>query len=56
MSMNELEMFLAWWDREAANTVKVLEALPQTQYDFRPDPGGRCWVNWRGTWRRVMRT
>ena len=41
MPMNELEMFLASWDREAANTVQVLEALPQTQYDFRPDPGGR---------------
>ena len=41
MPMNELEMFLASWDREAANTVKVLEALPLTQYDFRPDPGGR---------------
>ena len=41
MQMNELEMFLALWDREAANTVKVLEALPLTQYDFRPDPGGR---------------
>ena len=41
MPMNELEMFLASWDREAANTLKVLEALPQTQYDFRPDPGGR---------------
>ena len=41
MPMNELEMFLASWDREAANTVKVLEALPPTQYDFRPDAGGR---------------
>ena len=41
MPMNELEMFLASWDREAANTVKLLEALPQTQYDFRPDPAGR---------------
>jgi uncharacterized damage-inducible protein DinB len=41
MPMNELEMFLAVWDREAANTVKVLEALPRTKYDFRPDPGGR---------------
>src|SRR5262245_26455290 len=39
--MNELEMFLASWDREAANTVKLLQALPPTQYDFRPDPGGR---------------
>jgi uncharacterized damage-inducible protein DinB len=41
MPMNELEMFLASWDREAANTVKLLEALPRTQYDFRPDAGGR---------------
>jgi uncharacterized damage-inducible protein DinB len=41
MPKNELEMFLAVWDREAANTVKVLEALPLTQYDFRPDAGGR---------------
>ena len=41
MPMNELELFLASWDREAANTVKVLEALPPTQYDFRPDPSGR---------------
>jgi uncharacterized damage-inducible protein DinB len=41
MPMNELEMFLASWDREAANTVKMLKALPSTQYDFRPDAGGR---------------
>ena len=41
MPINELEMFLSSWDREAANTVKLLEALPATQYDFRPDPGGR---------------
>ena len=41
MPINELEMFLASWDREAANTVKLLKALPPTQYDFRPDPGGR---------------
>jgi uncharacterized damage-inducible protein DinB len=41
MPTNELEMFLASWDREAANTVKLLQALPPTQYDFRPDPGGR---------------
>ena len=39
--MNELEMFLAAWDREAASTVKLLQALPATQYDFRPDPTGR---------------
>ena len=41
MPMNELERFFASWDREAANTTKVLAALPTTQYDFRPDAGGR---------------
>jgi uncharacterized damage-inducible protein DinB len=41
MPVNELEMFLAAWDREAANTVKVMQGLPAAQYDFRPDPGGR---------------
>ena len=41
MSMNELESFVASWDKEAANTVKLLQALPAAQYDFRPDPGGR---------------
>jgi uncharacterized damage-inducible protein DinB len=41
MPMNELEAFLTNWDREAANTVKLLEALPPTEYDFRPDSGGR---------------
>ena len=41
MPTNELEMFLTAWDREAANTVRLLKALPSTQYDFRPDPGGR---------------
>ena len=37
----ELEMFLASWDREAESTVKLLQALPATQYDFRPDSTGR---------------
>ena len=41
MPMNELEMFLVGWDREAENTVKLLRALPAAQYDFRPDAGGR---------------
>src|SRR5262245_64789878 len=41
MGMNELESFLASWDREAANTPKPLRALPPEQYDFRPDSGGR---------------
>lgn len=41
MPVNELDLFVEMWDREAANTVKLLKALPQTQYDFRPDAGGR---------------
>ena len=41
MPMNELEMFLINWNREADSTLKLLRALPPTQYDFRPDPGGR---------------
>jgi uncharacterized damage-inducible protein DinB len=39
--MNELEMFLINWNREADSTIKLLRALPPTQYDFRPDAGGR---------------
>jgi uncharacterized damage-inducible protein DinB len=34
-------MFFATWDREAANTVKLLQSLPPSQYDFRPDKDGR---------------
>jgi uncharacterized damage-inducible protein DinB len=41
MPLNELETFLVSWDREAASTVKLLQALPSTQYEFRPDAGGR---------------
>ena len=41
MQKNEIERFIATWDEEAANTVKLLRALPASQYDFRPDPGGR---------------
>ena len=41
MAVNELEHLLAWWEQEAANTVKVLQSLPKDQYDFRPDAGGR---------------
>lgn len=39
--MNELETFLSAWEREAKNTIKLLRALPATQYDFRPDAAGR---------------
>ena len=38
---NELERFLSNWDREAERTLKLLRALPASQYDFRPDSGGR---------------
>ena len=41
MPSNELERFLATWDREAQNTLKLMRALPSSQYDFRPDQGGR---------------
>ena len=41
MPANELDRFIASWDREAANTVKLLKALPAPQYDFRPDGTGR---------------
>src|SRR5262245_4538029 len=41
MGTNELDMFFGIWEREAGSTAKVLRALPASQYDFRPDPGGR---------------
>jgi uncharacterized damage-inducible protein DinB len=41
MTPQEFETLIKVWDTEAANTVKVLEALPKSEYDFRPDPGGR---------------
>jgi len=41
MPMNEIDSLLATWERETANTVKLLRALPASQYDFRPDASGR---------------
>ena len=41
MATNELETFLKTWNREAESTLKLIRALPATQYDFRPDAGGR---------------
>src|SRR3954468_7586831 len=41
MAENELDTFLKTWDREAESTLKLLRALPASQYDFRPDAGGR---------------
>ena len=40
-SMNELDLFRRFWEREAQLTIQLLEALPRDEYDFRPDPGGR---------------
>jgi uncharacterized damage-inducible protein DinB len=41
MAMNEIETFLRSWEQEAESTIKLLKALPPTQYDFRPDATGR---------------
>ncbi len=41
MAMNELDNFFGTWEHEAESTLKLLRALPATQYDFRPDAGGR---------------
>jgi uncharacterized damage-inducible protein DinB len=38
---DELQSFLNLWDREAEKTASLLRSLPASQYDFRPDPGGR---------------
>ena len=40
-TMNELDRFRSVWDMEAELTIRLLEALPTDQYDFRPDPQGR---------------
>jgi uncharacterized damage-inducible protein DinB len=41
MPADELQTFLNMWDVEAQKTVALLRALPEGQYDFRPDTGGR---------------
>ena len=38
---NEIDTFRSTWEREAQKTIRVMEALPTDQYDFRPDPKGR---------------
>ena len=38
---NEIDQFIAGWNREAEGTAKLLRTLPANQYDFRPDAGGR---------------
>ena len=41
MPMTEPERFRAVWEMESALTARLLEAIPDGKYDFRPDPGGR---------------
>jgi len=38
---DELQRFHALWEFESNRTVSLLKALPEKQYDFRPDPEGR---------------
>ncbi len=38
---NEIERFRKVWDMEGQLTMRLLQALPADQYDFRPDPQGR---------------
>jgi uncharacterized damage-inducible protein DinB len=38
---HEMDTFRAVWNAEAERTLRLLEALPVEQYDFRPDPKGR---------------
>lgn len=39
--LNEVDTFRAAWNAEVQDTLRLLEALPADQYDFRPDPKGR---------------
>jgi uncharacterized damage-inducible protein DinB len=38
---DELQEFLAEWERETDGTLALIGSLPALQYDFRPDAGGR---------------
>ncbi len=38
---DELQTFISIWDTEAKKTAAMLRALPEGQYDFQPDAGGR---------------
>ncbi len=40
-SKHELDAFLATWDMEAKNTLRILESLAADGYDYRADIGGR---------------
>ncbi len=38
---NEFDIFRDVWNAESERSIRVLETLPNDQYDFRPDPDGR---------------
>jgi len=38
---NELQTFMIEWERETDGTLDLIRALPNDQYDLRPDAGGR---------------
>jgi uncharacterized damage-inducible protein DinB len=38
---NELQAFMIEWERETEGTLALMRALPNDQYDLRPDPAGR---------------
>src|SRR5947209_1721889 len=38
---NEVQTFLSVWEDETKKTEAMLRSLPEGQYDFRPDAGGR---------------
>ncbi|HEY2956065.1 MAG TPA: DinB family protein [Candidatus Eisenbacteria bacterium] len=41
MTTSEYVTFFSEWDAEARKTAQLMRSLPPSQYDFRPDPGGR---------------
>ena len=57
MPMNELEMFLSAWDREAESTLKALAGVARRRSTtFDPMPAVDRWASSRGTSRKVTRT
>jgi uncharacterized damage-inducible protein DinB len=38
---HQLDQFIATWNMEAKNTLRMIEAIPADKYDYRPDMTGR---------------
>lgn len=38
---NDIQEFLTQWELETDGTLALMRSLPEDQYDFRPDAGGR---------------